>query len=82
MDKPVGLTKSAGFQIGVRRTLPMTQEKAWELLFSQEGLQIWLGDLSSFPLQKGEEVQDPARHFWRNTRSQAKGTASYDFTEE
>jgi uncharacterized protein YndB with AHSA1/START domain len=55
MDKPIGLTKSAGYQIGVRRTLPITPEKAWQLLFSQEGLQIWLGDLSSLPLQKGEK---------------------------
>jgi uncharacterized protein YndB with AHSA1/START domain len=57
MEKPVGLTKSAGFQIGVRRTLPITSEKAWELLFSQEGLKIWLGDLSSLPLQKGERYK-------------------------
>ncbi|SEB54330.1 SRPBCC domain-containing protein [Paenibacillus sp. GP183] len=57
MDKPVGLTKSAGFQIGVRRTLPITPEKAWQLILSQEGLQIWLGDLSSLPLQKGEKYR-------------------------
>jgi uncharacterized protein YndB with AHSA1/START domain len=55
MDKPVGLTKSVGFQIGVRRTLSMTPDKAWQLLLSQEGLQMWLGNLSSLPLQKGEK---------------------------
>jgi hypothetical protein len=51
MDKPIGLTKSVGFQIGVRRTLLITPEKAWQLLCSQQGLQIWLGDQSSLPLQ-------------------------------
>lgn len=39
----VGRTKSSGFQIGVRKTLAISSEKAWELLFSPQGLEIWLG---------------------------------------
>ncbi|WJH35986.1 SRPBCC domain-containing protein [Paenibacillus sp. CC-CFT747] len=42
--KPVGLTASAGYQIGVRRTLPLSPEKAWTSLTSREGLRLWLGD--------------------------------------
>ena len=30
--RPVGLTKDVGFQIGVRRTLPMQLDAAWHLL--------------------------------------------------
>ncbi|MBW5448948.1 SRPBCC domain-containing protein [Cohnella sp. CFH 77786] len=48
--KPVGLTKDAGFQIGVRRTLPVTQEQAWSYLISPEGLKSWLGDLPRLDL--------------------------------
>lgn len=31
-DKPVGQTKSQGWQIGVSRTLPISLEKAWEMI--------------------------------------------------
>lgn len=46
MDKrkkrPTGLTKDAGWQIGVRRTLPIQSEAAWRLLTSKKGLRLWL----------------------------------------
>ena len=45
---PVGLTKDAGWQIGVRKTLPVALEDAWNLLVSEEGLSLWLGDLPGF----------------------------------
>ncbi|MFC0215084.1 SRPBCC domain-containing protein [Paenibacillus chartarius] len=53
-SKAVGQTASAGFQIGVRRTLPMTEEQAWSFLTSAEGLKLWLGEVSGFALQAGE----------------------------
>jgi len=53
--KVVGQTKNVGFQIGVRRTFPISQKKAWELAISNEGLKLWLGDFTSFPLQKNEK---------------------------
>ena len=34
---PTGLTKGAGWQIGVSRTLPCTPEEAWDLLTSDVG---------------------------------------------
>jgi uncharacterized protein YndB with AHSA1/START domain len=39
---PTGLTKDAGWQIGVSRTLPCTPEEAWALLMSAEGRAVWL----------------------------------------
>ncbi|NOU94239.1 SRPBCC domain-containing protein [Paenibacillus sp. LMG 31456] len=53
--KPVGLTASVGYQIGVRRPLPISKERAWELISSLDGLQLWLGSISSMKLQRGEK---------------------------
>lgn len=52
-QKPVGLTAAAGFQVGVRRTLPITQEEAWRLLISPEGLSLWLGEVETLALARG-----------------------------
>lgn len=54
-NKPVGLTASVGFQIGVRRTLPFFQEEAWELLTSTRGRKIWLGDSETAQFVKGHK---------------------------
>jgi len=40
---PTGRTKSAGYEIGVRKTLPIPAQKLWEYLISVEGVQLWLG---------------------------------------
>ncbi|WP_223285639.1 SRPBCC family protein [Paenibacillus sp. PL91] len=48
-----GQTASAGFQIGVRRTFPISQEQAWALLVSPEGLRMWLGELTALKLEAG-----------------------------
>ncbi len=50
-ESAVGQTASVGFQIGVRRTLPCTENALWQLLTSDEGLTIWLG--GPIPLQQG-----------------------------
>lgn len=52
---PTGLTKNAGWQIGVRKTLPVALEDAWNLLVSEEGLSVWLGGLSGFEPSEGAE---------------------------
>ncbi|KRF03783.1 ATPase [Paenibacillus sp. Soil766] len=49
----VGQTASAGFQVGVRRTLPISPEQAWTFLTSSEGLQLWLGNVSFHTLEEG-----------------------------
>lgn len=40
---PVGLTKNAGWQIGLRRTLSVPAQVLWDFMLSQDGLEIWLG---------------------------------------
>jgi uncharacterized protein YndB with AHSA1/START domain len=45
--KIVGQTKEVGFQIGIRKTLPISFDIAWNFLLSEEGLEIWLGKISS-----------------------------------
>ncbi|MWC31228.1 SRPBCC family protein [Paenibacillus sp. MMS18-CY102] len=54
----VGLTAAAGYQIGVRRTLPMSAEEAWAFLISTEGLALWLGDVQPPAFQQGENFGD------------------------
>jgi hypothetical protein len=45
-DKIIGQTKDVGFQIGVRKTFNISIEIAWDFLFSDKGLSIWLGKIS------------------------------------
>ncbi|WP_339322681.1 SRPBCC domain-containing protein [Paenibacillus sp. FSL W8-0194] len=52
--KPVGLTAAAGFQIGVRRTLPLSVQEAWSLLVSPEGMKLWIGKADGLDLKPGE----------------------------
>jgi uncharacterized protein YndB with AHSA1/START domain len=40
--KVIGQTKDAGFQIGVRKTFPVSVNQAWDFLFDNDGLLIWL----------------------------------------
>ncbi|GAA4853383.1 hypothetical protein GCM10023310_35450 [Paenibacillus vulneris] len=54
MTKPVGVTAAAGVQIGIRRTLKMTREQAWQYLLSSSGLKLWLGDLEKLNLEPGQ----------------------------
>lgn len=56
---PTGLTKDAGWQIGVRKTLPVALEDAWNLLVSEEGLSIWLGGLPNFEPAEDAEYELP-----------------------
>jgi len=40
--KVIGQTKDAGFEVGVRKTFPVSVEQAWDFLFSDQGFSIWL----------------------------------------
>lgn len=53
-EKIVGLTAGAGFQIGVRRTIALSQEKTWELLISPQGRKLWLGETPTITFEKGQ----------------------------
>ena len=50
---PTGLTRDAGWQIGVSRTLPVDLATAWERLLAPAGLALWLGELTTGPLTVG-----------------------------
>lgn len=51
--QPVGKTKEQGWEIGVRRTFPVTSEQAWELMVTQPGISLWLGDDPDLKFEKG-----------------------------
>ena len=51
-ERPTGLTRDAGWQIGVSRTLPIDLATAWERLLSPAGLALWLGE-GTGPLAAG-----------------------------
>ncbi|RWR04611.1 SRPBCC domain-containing protein [Siminovitchia fortis] len=53
--KMIGQTKTVGFQVGIRRTFPISQEKAWELVTSEDGLKLWLGESDGITLQPGQK---------------------------
>lgn len=44
-QQPVGLTRDAGFEMGIRRTLNVSPDEVWRFMFSERGRQIWLGDV-------------------------------------
>ena len=62
-DKPIGLTKDTGWQIGVRHTIAVNVKYAWDVITSIEGLKIWLCGDSEFdpptnkPLNKGQSYR-------------------------
>jgi hypothetical protein len=47
MAKQTGLTKDVRFQSGIRKMFSITSTRAWDCLFSNEDLQIWLGNLDA-----------------------------------
>lgn len=49
-----GHTASQGWEIGVRRTFPLTPDTAWETLFSQPVLGIWLDNKADIAFQKND----------------------------
>ena len=51
---PTGLTKDAGWQIGVSRAVAAPRERVWEVLTSPEGLAVWLGEGAALPAGRGE----------------------------
>jgi uncharacterized protein YndB with AHSA1/START domain len=54
-SKPVGLTKDVGYQMGIRRTLPVPPAEAWDFLMSEGVLKIWLGAVRNF--EPGKEFE-------------------------
>ena len=42
MERKIGLTKDAGWQFGIRKTVPAELETVWDFLFSETGTYTWL----------------------------------------
>jgi uncharacterized protein YndB with AHSA1/START domain len=42
-ERPTGLTKDAGWEIGVSRTLDRPVQEVWDFLTSDAGTAVWLG---------------------------------------
>lgn len=61
--RPTGLTKDVGWQVGVRRTLPISQREAWDLVTSDQGLRLWLGQAAGIKLEEGAryELEDQSK---------------------
>jgi uncharacterized protein YndB with AHSA1/START domain len=62
MSDSTGLTKDAGWEVGVRQTLPVPVPELWSYLLG-EGLPMWLGDIDALPTEKGAgyETRDGVR---------------------
>ncbi len=55
--RAVGETKSAGYEVGVTRTFPLTARQAWDLLLSEEGRSLWLGSIKKVPTKIGQSYE-------------------------
>lgn len=53
--RAVGQTEAAGFNVGARRTLPVSADDAWSLLTSPDGVRAWLGGAPTLRWEKGEK---------------------------
>jgi hypothetical protein len=76
--RAVGQTADAGFQVGVRKSMPLTTTEAWELITSRPDL--WLGEGASVAFDVGAEYEVPARGGERGragrSASSSRATAS------
>jgi uncharacterized protein YndB with AHSA1/START domain len=59
IEKPVGLTRDAGYQIGVRRTLQISASTAWRFLTSPDGVRLWLGETDVKDYSRGARYALP-----------------------
>jgi uncharacterized protein YndB with AHSA1/START domain len=51
-DSMVGLTKDAGWEVGVRTTVAAPLATVWSYLLG-DGLPVWLGHIDTLPTEKG-----------------------------
>ncbi|WP_328915435.1 MULTISPECIES: SRPBCC family protein [unclassified Streptomyces] len=69
---PTGLTRDAGWEIGVSRILPLSPAEVWDFLVGPEGLALWLGKVA-LPTEKGEEYETAD-----GTRGEIRGYQTQD----
>ena len=56
-NRVVGQTKDVGFQIGARKTFDISPQQAWDVITSDAGIELWLGEAPSFELTEGVTYQ-------------------------
>lgn len=56
-ERPVGLTKDRGWEIGVRRTFPVNPMNMWDALMSTAGLTLWLGADPEAAMEQGDQFE-------------------------
>jgi uncharacterized protein YndB with AHSA1/START domain len=56
-ERPGGLTRDAGWEIGVSRTVEVPAQRVWELLASERGQAIWLGAGAGLTTEKGASYE-------------------------
>jgi len=68
-----GLTKDAGWEVGVRQTVPAPLPVVWNFLLG-DGLPLWLGETTMLPREKGAayETADGVRGSVRGYAEGAK----------
>lgn len=54
--KEAGKSKDAGYMFGLRKSFSLSYEEVWDYLFSNEGLPIWLGEISGEEIEIGKEM--------------------------
>lgn len=54
---PTGVTKDAGVNIGIRRTVEASPDQLWRFLTSPQGLPLWIGKVPAFSPQKGFQFE-------------------------
>ncbi len=55
--RTTGKTKQAGYEIGVRKTFPISTRQAWDFITSDRGIRLWLGSVKNFRFDKGQTYQ-------------------------
>ncbi|HOY12320.1 MAG TPA: SRPBCC domain-containing protein [Saprospiraceae bacterium] len=53
-NNKIKIIKDLGFQVSVSKTFPINSDAMWELLLSEKGISVWLGeiDVNDFEIQK------------------------------
>ena len=71
---PTGKTRSAGWQIGVSRTVPRPVEDVWRVITSPAGTATWLGEGVRLPAEPGTSYETTdgtvgeIRSYWPDDR--------------
>jgi uncharacterized protein YndB with AHSA1/START domain len=52
-QRVVGQTSSAGFEIGIQRTISLAQSQLWDFITSDRGIAFWLGEVAALMLAVG-----------------------------